>query len=88
MPLLTSRLPAGFPGKHSRAGARQGLARSLSRLLVAAHFPGPLLISQGVLPGVLLLASRLPAGDPAQASRVSPCQERDLLDQVEHWAQR
>ncbi len=32
---------------------------------------------------MLLLASRLPAGEPAQASRVSSCQECDLLDQVE-----
>ena len=66
-------------GKHER------VLLAFSVLLMTLLFPSPAHVVQGVLLGMLLLASRLPAGDPARFSELALAKSCDLLDQVECW---
>ena len=69
-----------YLGKHER------VLLTFSVLLMAlSFFPSSTQVVQGVLLGMLLLASRLPAGDssPGFPSRLLP--RVDLLDKVERW---
>ena len=66
-------------GKHER------VLLAFSVLLMTLLFPSPAHVVQGVLLGMLLLASRLPAGDPARFSELLFAKSCDLLDQVKCW---
>ena len=67
-------------------GKLERMLLAFSVLLMAlSFFPSLTQVVQGVLWGMLLLASRLPAGDssPGFPSRLLP--RVDLLDKVERW---
>ena len=78
LPLHSGSAPFG---KHER------VLLAFSVLFMTLLFPSPAHVVQGVLLGMLLLASRLPAGDPGQVFRVDSCQECDLFVQVERCMQ-